>query len=171
MLIENTYVELCLSILNHPLICMRDNCYGKAYIVYYIIVSLTREVLPHKMNGYLTSYISYLMVLMRGNQLSFWYSTILFFHVPFSLLLMSLLKLNGMSNDSFIDSLILMLCTVCSNRNYYFDTWNISCNINTLFNSTISISSNYLVIQCRYIIESFLPLISSNNCSVYHKSK
>ena len=129
MLIENTYVELCLSILNHPLICMRDNCYGKAYIVYYIIVSLTREVLPHKMNGYLTSYISYLMVLMRGNQLSFWYSTILFFHVPFSLLLMSLLKLNGMSNDSFIDSLILMLCTVCSNMNYYFNTWNITCDI------------------------------------------
>ena len=112
--------ELCPSILNHPLICMRDNCYGKAYIVYYIIVSLTREVLPHKMNGYLTSYISYLMVLMRGNQLSLWYSTVLFFHVPVSLFLMSLLKLNGMSNDSFIDSLILMLCTVCSNMNYFY---------------------------------------------------
>ena len=96
---------------------MGDNCYGKAYIVDYIIVSLTREVLPYKMNGYLTSYISYLMVLMRGNQLSFWYSTVLFFHVPVSLLLMSLLKLNGMSNDSFIDSLILRLSTICSEGN------------------------------------------------------
>ena len=129
MLKENTYIELCLSILNHPLICMRDNCYGKAYIVYYIIVSLTREVLPHKMNGYLTSYISYLMLLMRGNQLSFWYSTVLFFHVPISLLLMSLLKLNGMSNDSFIDSLILMLRTVCSKKNHFFKTWNTKCYV------------------------------------------